>query len=573
MSNWRENFLLIGLLILCGLLISRLFYLQIEKGEYYKAMAKGQQNIIQEIQGKRGDIYFKSGKKILAITDEDPYLFFSPEEIEDGLEDSICDEISEIVEIDKEDLLGKAKVEGSYYQIIKKHLTDNEVEEIAEVNKKGIYIGKEQKRYYPGKSTSSQLCGFINQEGKGQYGLEGYYNDVLSGNSKIVKQTRSPWGFLSAGSESNKGANIYLTIDYNIQFMAERILDEGIETYGAKSGSIIVLNPNTGEIMAMAEGPRFDLNNFNTVEDYSIYQSSSTQLLFEPGSIFKAITMAASLNEGAVTPETEFNDSVGCKRFTDYTVCNYDNRAYGEVTMSEVLEHSINTGIMFAEEELGHDKFYKYFTDFGFMDDSGIDFPNNYSTNRNLREALDIGIEVAFGNASFGQGVLVTPLHIIKAYSGLINGGDIMKPYLVEKIVYEDNTEKVFTPEIYKKGIISNKTSTDLVKMLIGVVENGYDKRAHIDGYYIGGKTGTSQISYSSLGINKAGYSDETWQTFIGFAPAYNPEFIILVKLDSPTETTTSGYSAAPMFKQLAKYILDYLKIPFDYSLEEDVTN
>jgi len=572
MKNLRINIVLFLLILMCGLVLARLYYLQVEKGDRYKAMAKGQQNIVKEVKGKRGDVYFKDGTNVLALTKEDPYLFLSPEEIEDVFEDEISSKLAEIVKIDKEEILKKSRVPGSFYQIVKKNLSDDEFNQIKDLDYAGINIGKEQKRCYPSKDFACQVSGFINNEEEGQYGIEGYYNDILSGKSKIIKKSINPWGFLfNSEEETSDGADIYLTIDYNIQFKAEKILDEAIKKYEARSGTIIVADPYSGEILALAQFPRFDLNNYGDVKDYLTYQNNATQLLFEPGSIFKPIAMATALNENKVTPETTFDDKYGCKQYKDYRVCNYKERSYGVSTMAQILENSMNTGMIFVEEQVGHKTFVDYVEKFGLMSDLGIDFPSTYSTNKNLKDALKYNIEVSFGNASFGQGIMLTPMHMVKAYLPIANGGDLITPRIVKKIV-DEKGEKDLEREVEKENIISLKTSTDLTKMLVSVVEGAYSKRAKIEGYYIAGKSGTSQIPYSSLGQNKSGYSSETWQSFIGYAPAYNPKFVALVKLDSPT-TTTSEYSAAPTFKELSKYILDYYKIPFDYSLEEEVTN
>lgn len=569
MKLTRVNVLLSSLILLCLVVLGNLYYLQIIKGDFYKAQAKGQQNIVDEVKGKRGDIYFKDGINALALTKESPYLFLSPEEIEDEFEYEIAEVLESIVEIDKEKILPKTRVQGSYYQVVKKDLTEEELNKIQALDYKGIYIGKESKRVYPGNDFSAQLSGFINAEEKGQYGIEGFFNDTLSGKSKFIKKIKDLGSFFLRQEDkvNNNGSDIYLTIDYNIQFKAERILDEALKTYEAESGTIIVVDPYEGEILALAESPRFDLNNYNKCEDFSVFQSNATQLLFEPGSIFKPITMAAALNENKITKETVFDDKYGCKQYKDYRVCNYAERAYGLSTMSQVLENSINTGMIFVEEELGHQAFFKYIEDFGFLKSLNIDFPSTYSSNKNLNEALKYNIDVSFGNASFGQGIMLTPLHMVKAFSAIANGGDIPKLRIVNKIENE-NEEKVFQKEIEKEAVISLKTSTELTNMLVSVIDGAYNKRAQIQGYYIAGKSGTSQIPYSSLGENRAGYSKETWQSFIGYAPAYNPKFVVLVKLDMPN-TSTSEYSAAPVFKEISKFILDYYKIPFDYNIEE----
>ncbi|MFA7142113.1 MAG: penicillin-binding transpeptidase domain-containing protein, partial [Candidatus Paceibacterota bacterium] len=294
MKLTRVNVLLSSLILLCLVVLGNLYYLQIIKGDFYKAQAKGQQNIVDEVKGKRGDIYFKDGINALALTKESPYLFLSPEEIEDEFEYEIAEVLESIVEIDKEKILPKTRVQGSYYQVVKKDLTEEELNKIQALDYKGIYIGKESKRVYPGNDFSAQLSGFINAEEKGQYGIEGFFNDTLSGKSKFIKKIKDLGSFFLRQEDkvNNNGSDIYLTIDYNIQFKAERILDEALKTYEAESGTIIVVDPYEGEILALAESPRFDLNNYNKCEDFSVFQSNATQLLFEPGSIFKPITMA-----------------------------------------------------------------------------------------------------------------------------------------------------------------------------------------------------------------------------------------------------------------------------------------
>jgi len=342
--------------------------------------------------------------------------------------------------------------------------------------------------------------------------------------------------------------------------MAEKLLEEGIEEYDAEGGNIIVMNPNTGAIIAMAQSPNFDPNNYGS-SDSEHFKNTSIQEIFEPGSIFKPITMAMAINDGVITAETKYNDNLGYVQYSNERVSNYSNKSWGEVDMTTVLKRSINTGAIFVEKKLGHQSFYNYLEKFGYFEKSGIDlFGEVVSSNNEIKSALKNNTDISFGTASFGQGIAMTPLQMINSFSAIINGGTLYRPYVVQKI-----NNQTIKPEIIRENIISQETSTELKKMLIEVVEDGFGHLAKIDGYWIGGKTGTSQIPYTSLGINKAGYSDNTWQTFMGFAPALNPQFIILVKLDSPKKVKTSEYSAVPIFNKLARYILNYWQVPYDY--------
>jgi cell division protein FtsI (penicillin-binding protein 3)/stage V sporulation protein D (sporulation-specific penicillin-binding protein) len=260
--------------------------------------------------------------------------------------------------------------------------------------------------------------------------------------------------------------------------------------------------------------------------------------------------MAGALEEGKITPKTTYIDK-GIVKIGGYTIYNYGKKVWGKRTMTEVLEKSINTGAVFVERKLGNNLFLKYIENFGFFEKTGIDLPEIYSENKEFKK----GYEINFATASFGQGIEITPIQLVRAYCAIANGGRLVTPYL--------NSDK--KPEL-SKPVISSKTASQLATMLVSVVDNGFAKPAHIPGYYIAGKTGTSQVPFTSLGIKKRGYSEKTWQTFIGFFPAFDPQFLILVKLDNP-KTKNSEYSAVPIFHDLAEYIINYYQIPPDYEI------
>lgn len=563
-NNLRINIVIGLVFVIGGIILARLFYLQIDQGNFYKALAQGQQNSLSETEGDRGEVCFKNGE-VLAMTEKEPYLFVSPEEIQD--KEKAAEMISPVVGKDKNSLLDLMNKSGSYYEIVENNIPKDQEQQITDMQLKGVYIGYKTKRYYPMDNTASQLIGFINEEGTGQYGLESYYDDTIKGKTSLEMKETNPYSFLFnlTNQDSLDGASLGLTVDYNIQYMAEKVLADGVKKYAAEGGEIIVMDPNTGAIIAMAQNPNFNPNNYQN-EPMEAFQNSCTQKLFEPGSIFKPITMSMAINEKTVTPDTVFDDTLGYKQFGTYKVYNYSDKIWGKVTMTEVLQNSINTGAMFAESTIGDQKFYDYLKTFGFFEDTGVDLAGEISSsNQEIKKDLDNHTsEVTFGNAAFGQGVGMTPLQMIRSFSTIINGGKLMKPYIVSKIT-KNGQEKDIQPTMIRDNVITPDTSNQLRQMLINVVEKGFGHLAHIDGYWIGGKTGTSQVPYTSLGISKSGYSDHTWQTFMGFAPAMDPKFIILVKLNNPTATKTSEYSAVPVFHDLAKYIFDYWQIPPDY--------
>lgn len=496
--NWRINLVLLFVILFGTVIMSRLFVLQILNHDFYKALYHGQQKNFAQIQGERGEIF---------LTDK----------------------------------------KGNLYPLA------------VNQNKNG-----ETKRYYPQDFLASSVVGFLGGEGIGQYGLEDYYNDILKGEEKFQEGERSPWvdSFSIKKIYPSKGADIILTIDYNIQFRAEELLKQAREDFNIEGGQIIVMDPVSGKIFAMADFPNFNPNQYAQEQDFEIFKNGSIQKIFEPGSVFKAITMAAALDQKKITPQTSYIDK-GIVKIGGYTISNYGQKVWGESTMIDVLEKSINTGAIFAQKQIGNKIFLDYIEKFGFFEKTGIDLQGEiFSSNKELRK----GYEINFATASFGQGIEVTPIQLVSAYAAIANGGNLIKPCIIEKIIWKNKDKEAFlsSETIRRQNVISSRTASHLTAMLCSVVKNGFGKKAQIPGYYIAGKTGTGQISWGALGINKEGYSEKTWQSFIGFGPAFNPRFLILVKLDNPM-TKTAEYSAIPIFQNLAKYIIDYLEIPPDY--------
>ena len=538
----RINLILVFVFLFGVLLLGRLFFIQVLHGDFYKALAQGLFNLDNETTGERGEIFFKNGEP-LAINMEWPLVFASPSEVKE--KEETAERLATILAIEKPLLLEKLK-KDNLYEVLKKRLSEEEVQKIKELNLAGIYLGIERGRYYPQETLASQLVGFLDANNKGRYGLEEYYDEILQANRKT------------------RGSDLILTIDLPIQFMAEKLLAEAKENLNIEAGEIIVLNPSSGELIALANFPSFDPNQYSKITDFDIFQNAATKKIFEPGSVFKPITFAAALEEEKITPQTTYIDE-GQVKIDGWPkpLYNYDNRIYGEQTMTNVLEKSINTGAVFVEKLLPHHIFLDYIEKFGIFEATGVDLQETIPENKEFHEGEKQGREINFATASFGQGIEMTPIQLIRAYSAIPNGGKIIKPYIVKEIRTKESTIET-KPEIEDNSVISSKTASQLTAMLISVVENGFAKSAKIPGYYIAGKTGTSQISFSALGLDKKGYSEKTWQSFLGFAPAFNPQFLILIKLDNP-QTKTAEYSAVPIFHTLAKYIIDYYQIPPDY--------
>lgn len=521
--HWRIHLALFFLLAACAGAVGRLFYLQIVLGERYQVLAQGFEVFARDNQDiSRGEIFFAGGQP-LAINKDFFYCYASPMKIKD--KEQAVRAVAEILGLEEQSLRDKFEKE-SLYAFIKEKLGDAEIEALEKAAIEGIYVKKKKMRYYPQGEVGGQLAGFVDDGGTGRYGLEDYYNDKLSA-----------------------GESIFLNIDHNLQYQAQRLIAQAKEDLNAVSGEAIVANPKTGAILAMAETPNFDPNDYKQVakDGIDILKNDSCQTLFEPGSVFKAITMASALNEKKVTPETDYVDS-GMVKIGGWPIYNYGHRAYGRQTMTNVLEHSVNTGVVFAQSRLGNEPFVEYLEKFGIFEPTGIDLPETFSANAEFKK----GYAINYATASFGQGIWMTSIQLIRAYSALANGGVLIRPS-VAKTEREETTGA--------RQVIDPETSKTIAKMLASVVDNGFGKSAKIKGYSIAGKTGTAQMAWSTLDINEKGYSDKTTQSFIGFFPAEDPQFLILVKLVAP-EANTAEYSSLPVFKELAQYAIYLSQIP-----------
>ncbi len=568
MKNWRLNFILIVIFIFGAAVISRLFYLQILNRKFYQAQALGQQAGFREVYGSRGQIFFVNSQenkgaagteetKSLAINKDFFVVSAMPKEIEN--KDTFAKILAENIGEAKEAVVSKLEGQNSY-TVIKRGLAQEDADKIKNLNLKGLYWERIPARYYPQENLAAHVVGFLGGDGVGQYGLEGYYDQNLKGKSGIKEEKRGlDLVFSPDIPDSLDGADLYLTIDHNIQFEAESLLKEVKKNLNIASGQIIVIKPDTGRVLAMANFPSFDPNQYSKEKDLEIFQNSAAQKLFEPGSVMKPFTMAIGINEGKVTPDMTFTD-LGYVKIGPETIYNFAREKYGKRTMTEVLEKSINTGAVFVEQKIPHNTFINYMDNFGFFKKTGVDLQGEvYSQNNLLKNGPDVG----FATAAFGQGIELTPMQLIRGFSVFANKGKLIKPYLVEKIAKDK--KEIYTKSQAPEQVISETTASEITAMMINVVEKGFGSGAKVPGYYIAGKTGTAEVPLK----NGKGYEkDKTIQSFIGFGPALNPKFLILVKLDDP-KVPKSSLSAVPVFKKLAQYIINYWQIPPDYELKQ----
>lgn len=525
MRNWRLSLLTIAVLGAYSALIFNIYSLQIKKGGYYSARAASQHRAYDFSDPRRGGIYFydKQGNKIAAAINRDyPVIFAVPKEIEDA--DEAANALAPILKIDSGKIKSLITKPDDLYELLSEKTTAEQVAKIQSLNIKGIYVDSENFRFYPLGSLAAHVLGFVGPSEsdsvvKGRYGLESLYDEFLKNN------------------------DLLLTIDRDIQAQAEKVMRSLIDKYSASGGTVIVQEPKTGKILAMGSYQNFDPNEYEK-SPIKNFLNPAVQSIYEPGSVFKVITMAAGIDSGKITPETKFYDS-GSLTLNGKTLKNWDLKAHGTVTMANVIEQSINTGAAFAERKTGHDIFYNYLLKFGFDEPTGIGLPGEVSGNlKNLKSSFR---DINFATAAFGQGVAVTPLQLIAAISAIANNGVLMEP----RILKSESSLEV-------RRVTSEEAARKITAMMVSAVDKA--EIAKISGYKVAGKTGTAQIP----DFKNGGYSDEFIHSYAGFAPASDPRFAILIKIDKPKGVSLAGSTVVPAFRELAQFILNYYNIPTD---------
>lgn len=558
----------VGFLLVAVLIIARLFILQVLQHDYYATMALSSHEIYKKIHPTRGEIYFqdtRSQKEFPAAVSRQYYLIFvSPREIGEADMASTSMALAEILQFDEvakktlqEKILAGSKDRSAYYPVAKK-VREEIAGQIKNKNIKGVYTVAQEHRYYPENNLGANILGFLGQDKDGNplgnYGAEGYWDKTLAGKSGFLLGERGALGnWISLAGrtsvQAEDGASLLLTIDRTLEYRACELLRKGFEDYGAKSAALVMMNPKSGAILAMCSFPDFDPNNYSQIKNLSVYNNTAIFTPYEPGSVFKPITMATALDLGLLEPSTTFVDPC-TRKIDDYTIHNALNKCYGEQTMTGVLQNSINTGMIWVEEKIGRERFGDYVKRFGFGEKTGIDLDTEASGDISSFEKKS---KINAATASFGQGITVTPLQLAVAYSALANGGQLYKPYVVAEVSYPNGQVVEAQPQVVST-VISPRSSKLITGMLVSVVEK-YGKSAKVADYYLAGKTGTAQIP------GPGGYSEETNHTFAGFAPADNPQFVLIVKYEAPKRAWAES-TAAPVFRDLMDFSFDYFGLP-----------
>lgn len=558
-----------GIVLFVFIIICKLFVIQVIHHDFYNALASGQREMFEQLVPIRGNIFvhdYKDDSIIsVAINEQLASIYADPRLIDDA--DETAKTLGEVFGYEEEKVSAlkvRLNQHDDPYEPIERKVSESVLQNILSLDIAGIFYVREPSRFYSDSGILSHVLGFVgsNDDGSasGKYGVEGYFNDELTGTGGFLISERDIAGRLIALADSEyekakDGADIVLTIDQTVQYKACSSLKETIEKHGADSGSVVIVVPDTGKILAMCGYPDFDSNNYSDVSSIDVFNNPAIFNAYEPGSIFKPITMAAAIDVSAVTPKTTFTDS-GSVLVDGWPkpIGNAQGKVYGTVDMTRVLEESINTGMIFSMRQMGMETFIDYVKKFGFGELTGIELETEVGGNIS---SLDEGKEIYAATASFGQGITVTPLQIAMAYAAIANGGVLRQPLIVDEIRHSDGTVEKRVPKDSTQ-VINEKTSRTIAAMLVSVIEHGHGKRAGVPGYYIAGKTGTAQVA-SSVGIGYA--EDNTIGSFAGFGPVEDPKFVIVVRIDNPKDVVWAESTAAPLFGEIAEFLLKYFEV------------
>lgn len=562
-----------------AIIFVQLFHIQIIDHAMYAEQADAMQTDKQTINAARGEIYVRDTDGNIAplVMNKTVYtLFADPSSIED------VDEAKALVER----VVGDDLIDGSMdklldselqYVVLAKQLSWEQASEIKDTNLYGLGLQADTQRVYPEGTLAAQVLGFVNYDGEGQYGVEQYYNKELSGTPGVLQTitdvSKIPLtiGAKDISIPAEDGTDLVLSIDRNIQAQAEQILADGLKNARATSGSMVVMDPQTGRVLAMANLPSYDPANYGNVESASVYQNNVISNAYEPGSVMKLFTVGTGLDTGAITPESTFYNN-SCIQVDDAKICNVEKSVSGQyMTPMQLLEYSLNTGAVWVLEQLGggeinlagREKLYDYLVNHYRMNaPTGIDLANEVDSVI-YKPDMNQGPRVLYANMTFGQGEQLTMIQVISAFCAAINGGNYYQPTVLLGTLNGDSADSNVSvdekePELVAENVLKPEVSETLKDMLYQARYLGANGRAKDNGYYVGGKSGTAQ----KVDPNTGAYSDTlTTGTYIGFGAdkTKTPKYAIMVRVDDAHNGGYSGSAAAqPIFDNMSNFMIQY---------------
>lgn len=560
----RSRIILLGIVIFAGVLSAKLFYVQVVHGDTYSEAADRQYVTPSTDIYERGAVYFsrKDGELVSAATQISGFkMAINASKIVDA--EDAYQKISKIITLDREEFVKRASNKSDPYEEIVGRLSKEEADAVTRLKIPGVSFFKEKWRFYPGESMASHTLGFVGYKGSelgGRYGIERQYNSSLS------RSAHNPYVNFFAEVFSNieeslfedpePEGDIVTTIEPQVQNFLEKKLMEVKGRYNVDAVGGIIMNPKDGSIYALTSQPDFDPNKFSQVKSISIFSNPLVENVLEFGSVVKPLVMAAGLDAGVVNADTAYHDK-GSVIVEKKEIFNFDKKARGPgTTMQDVLNQSLNTGMVFVEQKLGKTRLRDYLLAYGIKDKTGIDLPNE--TSGLVSGILKSPREIEYANAAFGQGIALTPIGLIRALGALANDGNLVVPHVVKKINYNSGLgkEMVYTMTPTK---ITKESAEEITRMMVTVMDKGLDKG--LEHFSVAAKTGTAQVADN---VSGGYYEDRHTHSFVGYFPAYDPKFIILLYAINPKGVQYAATTWMDPFLDITKFLLNYYNIPPD---------
>lgn len=545
------------------LIIGKLFYMQVWQGKRFSEEAQRQYVTPSGGAFERGSIFFKKkdGELVSAATIRTGFkVGINPTKIIDA-EATFAKLKPILVDLDHDEFIKLATKKNDPYEDIMHHIDQAAADAIIALEDKSIAVTRENWRFYPAMNVASQVVGFTGYDENGysgRYGLERYYNETLNRENEglyinFFAQVFSDVSKLLSPLHEESG-DLVTTIEPSVQVFLEDRMKSIQEKWSPESGGAIIMNPKTGAIYAMSAYPNFDPNNYS---DYTVssLKNPLTENVYEMGSIIKPLIMAAGIDVEAITPQTSYYDS-GSVVVGDHTIRNFDHKGRGQVTMQDVLNQSLNTGMVLISQKMTKDQMRTYIRGYGLGDKTGIDLPSEAT---GLLSNLKSNRDIEFANMSFGQGIALTPIATVRAMSALANGGHLVTPHVVERIDYPTGLQKKMEYPVPEETVIKPATSETITRMLVTVVDTTLlNGRESMERYSIAAKTGTAQISNPNGG---GYYTDRNLHSFFGYFPAYDPQFIMFLYVVHPKGAKYASETLAPEFFETSKFLLNYYNV------------
>ncbi len=562
----RLRILTLGLFVVALLLVTRLYFVQVVHGSEFALRAERQYMSASQELYDRGTIYFtrKDGTVLSAATLTNGFtVAMTPKLIKDP--EAAYAALAALTPIEYDAFMTSVARKEDPYEVVARRVSEDSGRAIEELDIPGIRVERERWRSYPGETRAAQSIGFVAYDDDdtlaGRFGLERYYNDALSRDAvgvfgNFFAELFSNLSDVTLDARKTREGDLITTIEPVVQEKLDQILLEINAQYGSSETGGIIMNPKTGAIVALDTAPSFNANDFSN-GDPAHFGNPLVEHRYEFGSIVKALTMAAGLDSGVVTPSSTYNDT-GCTTLNNKTFCNYDLKARGVTPMQEILSQSLNMGAAFVALQVGHERFRGYFKDLGMATETGIDLPSEIKGDLGNIETSPRDIEYA--TASYGQGIAQTPVQMVRALGALANGGQIVTPHLVDKIRLESGIEKKLswgTPE----RVFSAKATEETTRMLVEVVDTKLaNGSVMIPEMSVAAKTGTAQVAGTDGKYAEAKY----FHSFFGYFPAYDPEFIIVLYTREPQGVQYASETLTHPFMDLTHFLINYYEIPPD---------